>query len=143
MDARSPKYVSHQKNLFSIFGGAFAETGVLMLRDDLRSSRSTLCLRFGSAGRGGGDTYVPKVTPPALQHSDLLIPPHFRHTKMAFFGRARDVVRAPSNRGAHTVPFGRLVLYCMNNDCIHSPAAVRRFHSSFRCSNAQSSWRGW
>ena len=29
-----------------------------MLRDDLGSSRSTLCLRFGSAGRGGGDTYI-------------------------------------------------------------------------------------
>ena len=91
-----------------------------MLRGDLGSSRSTLCLRFGSAGRGGGDTYVPKVTPPALQHSDLLIPPHFRHTKMALFGRARDMVRAPSNRGAHTVPFGRLILCCMTNDCIHS-----------------------
>ena len=129
--SQRPKYVSQIWYFFSIFGGAFAETGVLMLRDDLGSSRSTLCLRFGSADRGGGDTYVPKVTPPALQHSDLLIPPHFRHTKMALFGRARDMVRAPSNRGAHTVPFGRLVLCCMTNDCIHSPAAVRRLHSSF------------
>ena len=102
-----------------------------MLKRDLGSSRSTLCLRLGSAGRGGGDTYVPKVTPPALQHSNLLTPPHPRHTKMAFLGRARGVVRAPSNRGAHTAPFGRLVLYCVNNDCIHPPAAVRRLHSSF------------
>ena len=74
---------------------------------------------------------MPKVTLPALQHSDLLIPPHFGHTKMALFGRARDAVRARSNRVAHTVSFGRPILYCMTNDCIHSPAAVHRWHSSF------------
>ena len=75
-----------------------------MLRGDLGSSRSTLCLRFGSAGRGGGDTYVPKVTPPALQHSDLLIPPHFRHTKMVFFLDVREMWREHRATEVHT-PF--------------------------------------
>ena len=64
---------------------------------------------------------MPKVTPPASQHPDSLISPHFRCCKSGTFDAREEMVKAPRERGARTVHSCTFILCDIENELIYSP----------------------
>ena len=82
---------------------------------------------------------VPRVP---LSRPDPVNQSRSRCCDIGHFEVRKVVLKARSKRVTHTAHSYRFIPCYIGNNCIHSPAAVRRFHSSSRCSNAQSSQRG-